>query len=297
MKPSAVLFGPFTGEMYWEFGRFVPHFIWKRKKEYKNGDVKFIVLTKPENFDMYGTYADILVPLKLKDESKYKPNCFRSDNLKTEDYFSIINLFKNQFSPRYNILEMIYPDISKRQYSNRNQYPKEKMSYDYSPRKSNKQLIEQNIDNKPIVILAPRYREGFKRNWPHWNKLYDLIYENKKLINNYNFVICGKYPDYIPDSKDRFFDINKIKQNINTSLIGLTMECMKKSVLTIGSQSAIPNISLLFGIKALEWGHQKHLHTITYNIRKTKVTFIEDMKYNINPESIYHEIEKNLKNN
>ena len=124
-----------SGEMYWEFGRFVPHFIWKRKKQYKKqDDVKFIVMTRPENFDMYGRYADILVPFRLKDDTKYKPNCFRLDNLKQEEYISIINLFKKQFQDRYQIIETIYPDITKKQYVNRNQYPKDKMSYEYLPR-------------------------------------------------------------------------------------------------------------------------------------------------------------------
>jgi len=292
---KAVLFH-MSGEMYWEFGRFVPHFIWKRKKQYKKqDDVKFIVMTRPENFDMYGRYADILVPFRLKDDTKYKPNCFRLDNLKQEEYISIINLFKKQFQDRYQIIETIYPDITKKQYVNRNQYPKDKMSYEYLPRKANLEMIQKYMNGKPVVILAPRYRHGFRRNWPYWNQLYDMIWETKKLTDKYNFVICGRYPDYVPDQKNRFLDINKMDQNINTSLIGLTMECMKKSVLTIGSQSAIPNISLLFGVHALEWGHQKHLHTVTYNIRKTKVTFLEDLKYEISPKIIYHEILKILK--
>ena len=151
------------------------------------------------------------------------------------------------------------------------------------------------MNEKPVVILAPRYREGFKRNWPHWTNLYDLISNNEMLMKKYNFVIIGKDPDYIPDSLNRFFDINMIEQNINTSTIGLTIECLKKSVLTVGSQSAIPNISLLFGVKTIEWGHQKHLHTVTYNIKKTKVTFFEDAKYKISPDTIYKEILNNIK--
>jgi hypothetical protein len=293
---DAILFGPFLGELYWEFGRFVPHFIWKRKKQYKNKDVEFIVLTKPENFDMYGRYANILVPLRLKNNDTYKPNCFRMDNLKEIDYFSIINTFKNQFKNRYNILETIYPDISKNQYSNKNQFTKDKMIYEYKPRLSNYELVNKYLTNdKPVIVLAPRYREGLKRNWPYWNDFYDLIIENEDLFNKYNFIICGRSPDYVPDNRNRFLDINFMNQNMNTSLIGLTMEFMKKSILTIGSQSAIPNISLLFGVHALEWGHQKQLHTINYNIRRTKVTFIEDMKYKISPKEVYKEMIRILK--
>lgn len=285
-----------VGELFWEFGRFAPHVIWKRLKQYKNrDDVDFIILTKPERFDIYGKHANILVPFRLKDNSKYKPNCFRLDGLKEDQYLTIINEFKNQFKDRYTILETVYPNISGKQYVNRSQYKPDKMKYDYLPREANQELVNKYMNGKPVVVLAPRYREGFRRNWLHWNELYDLIDSHKTLKEKYNFIICGRETEYIPDEKNRFLDINKFEQNINTSLIGITMICMKKSVLTIGSQSAIPNISLLFGVPALEWGHQKHLHTITYNIRKTKVTFLEDPKYNISARKVYDEVLKILK--
>lgn len=292
---NAILFF-MSGEMYWEFARFVPHFIWKRTHQYKKRkDVDFIVMTKPENFDMYGKYASVLIPFKLKDEEKYKPNCFRLDGISQTQYKQIIDVFKNQFRDRYNIIETITPDISKHQYVNKNQFPKNKMDYNYQPRSGNKDVIEKYMNGKPVVILGPRYRTGYKRNWPYWNELYDLIWENEILRNKYNFIICGKDPDYIQDQKFRFMDINKFEQNINSSLIGLTMECMKKAILTVGSQSAIPNISLMYGIPAIMWGHQKQLHTVTYNIRRTKVTFLEDLKYDIQPEKVYEEMLKILR--
>jgi hypothetical protein len=293
MKDAILFFC--VGEMFWEFGRFVPHFIWKRLDQYKGRkNIDFIVLTKPENFDMYGNYANILVPFRLNN-SLYKPNCFRLDNMTNVEYLSIIDLFKKQFQDRYNILEVVYPNIVGKNYMNKKQYLETQKNYNYSPRGSNKEIINSYLSKKQTVTLSPRYREGFKRNWNYWNELYDLIYSNKQLIEKYNFVICGKPLEYIPDKQNRFLDINNFEKTQNTSLIGLTMECIKKSILTIGSQSAIPNISLLFGVHALEWGHQKHLHTVTYNIRKTKVTFLDDPNYNIQPEKVYNEILKILK--
>lgn len=293
MKDAVLFFC--TGEFFWEFGRFAPHFIWKRLKQYKNrDDVEFIVLTKPENFDMYGRHANILVPFNLNGNTKYKPNCFRLDNMTTDEYLSIINTFKEQFKSRYNILETIYPNINGKNYVNRNQYQENQKNYNYSPRLANSEVVQKYMNGKPVVILSPRYREGFRRNWPYWNELYDLIYANKQWIENYNFIICGKKSEYIPDEQNRFLDINNFEGNKNTSLVGFTIECLKKAILTIGSQSAIPNISLLFNVPALEWGHQKHLHTVTYNIRKTKVTFLDDPKYNLLPKTIYRHIDKIL---
>lgn len=293
MKDAILFFC--VGEMFWEFGRFAPHFIWKKLNQYKGRkNTDFIVLTKPENFDMYGTHADILVPFRLNDPS-HKANCFRLDNMTNEEYLAIVNLFKNQFSDRYNILEVVYPKITGKNYVNRKQYLEEQKNYNYSPRGSNREIVNTYLNEKPAVILAPRFRDGFRRNWPHWNNLYDLIFSNKILIEKYNFVICGKPSEYISDEQHRFLDINNFEQTKNTSLIGLTMECMKKAILTVGSQSAIPNISLLFGVHALEWGHQKHLHTVTYNIRKTKVTFLDNPNYDIKPEKVYEEMIKILK--
>lgn len=285
-----------ASEFYWEAGRFVPYIIWKRLVQYKNrDDVKFIVMTEPERFDLYGKHADILVPFKLKNSKKYRPNCFRLDNITNDEYMSIIKIFKDNYKDRYNILETIYPSITEKQYVNKNQYPKDKLKYNYMPRNANKEILKKYLSDKPVVILAPRYREGFRRNWPYWNELYDLIYTNTKLIDKYDFVIVGKKPDYVSDDKNRFLDVNQMEQNINTSIVGLTIECIKKAVLTVGSQSAIPNLSLLLGVEALEWGHQKHLHTVVYNVKKTKVKFIDDVKYKVDPKIIYNDMLKILK--
>ena len=115
-------------------------------------------------------------------------------------------------------------------------------------------------------------------------------------MNNFNFIICGKDPDYLPDVKNRFNDLNQIEQNINTSLIGLLMSLLKRAFYTVGSQSAIPNISLLYRVSALEWGNQKEYHVNEYNILKTPVTFIEekDKTFKTPPNVIFDNMKKLL---
>jgi hypothetical protein len=71
-------------------------------------------------------------------------------------------------------------------------------------------------------------------------------------MDNYEFILCGKEGEYIKDERNRFLDINNIQLNDNTSLIGILLSLMDKSILTIGSQSAIPNLSLLKKIKVIE---------------------------------------------
>ena len=119
-----------------------------------------------------------------------------------------------------------------------------------------------------------------------------MIYDDKELVKNFNFIICGKEPEYIKDEKNRFFDINTIPIDNKISLIGLTIEIIKKSILTVSSQSALPTLSLLLKIPVLEWGHEKSYHTKTYNPFKTKIDFLDDRKYNISSKIIFKKIKE-----
>jgi len=296
MKEKILLAGPCLGELWWEFERFAPYVFWrKRELEQQHGKIMVSCLTRRDRFDIWGMNADILVPLDIPgDGTTYKQDCFRLTNFPIARYNLLLENFRKHYS-NYEILEHIYPKIDDKEFLNKNQFPRDKKLYDFIPRESNKQLINKYLrTEKPIVTLAPRFRVGFSRNWPYWSKLYDLIAQSKDL-KDYSFVICGKVLDYIPDKRDRFYDINKIKLDGSSSLIGVTIELLKKSILTVGSQSSIPNISLLLGTPTLEWGDQKKFHSVDYNVRNTPVTFIEDMKYQLEPRTILSEMMKILK--
>lgn len=294
MPDKAVLFGPFVGELYWEAGRFAPLLPYYKFKKFKNQDIKFIVLTREERFDLYGRYADILVPLKIPgDYIDKSPNCFKLDGLKNYEYIELAKKFKEKYSKRYKIIEHLYPDAQKRYYTNKNQFPRNQMIYDYKPRKQNYKLVDSYLPNdKPIVVLAPRYRNGFKRNWNRWPEFYDMVWNHDALKSDFNFIICGKPGEYVPDEKKRFYDINDIKLGESSSLVGLLLVVLERTFFTFGSQSAIPNLSLLYGVEVLEFGCQKKLHTVTYNVKNTPITFIEDMKYKIDTKTIFTHFNK-----
>lgn len=302
---EAILMGPCIGEFYWEAARFATILPYMKLKQYRNRDVKFIIYTRRERFDLYGKFADLLVPLKIEgDYTEYSPNCFRLDNYPEKQYTKMINKFHSNYSQRFRIIKHMYPDISGKAFMNRNQFPRKIRLFEFQPRQENFNLIEENITTKkPVIILAPRYRNNIndpkgikKRNWIYWNELFDMIYNDKELMKSYEFVICGKEGEYIPDKKDRFFDLNKIEITKKSSLAGLLIALLRtKTILTCASQSAIPNISLLCGVEALEWGHQKGLHTVTYNVRKTAVTFLDDPKYDIKPEIVFKNLNIILK--
>jgi len=290
MKERAILFGPFIGELGWEILRFSPLVPYHKKH---NPDAKIVVLTRPDRFDLYGEYADILVSLNI--DGKYKADCYRAIGFPMEEYKQLTDRLYNQFSKKFNIITHIFPNISGKNFANKNQYSQKQLKYKWKPRLANGEAIKNYILNdKQSIVLAPRFRDGLRRNWPHWKELYDLI-SNHDIYKKYNFIICGKPPDYIPDEKNRFYDINKIKLNSEISTIGLTIEAIKRSILTVGSQSGIPNLSMMMGIPVLEWGHQRHLHESTYNVKKTKIYFLDDMKYNLDPKIIFSKMIEILK--
>lgn len=297
-KKYAVLMGPFVGELYWEGGRFAPMLPNMIHKEYKNrNDIAYIILTRKERFDLYGKFADILVPLRIPgDYETLRPNCFKLNGLKGDQYKEIATKFKNKYQQKFKILKHLYPDISKAQYVNKNQYNRNKLKYVYAPRNENYKLVNEYIpDNKPIVVLAPRFRKGFKRNWKHWQRFYDLLWRKKDLLKDFTFIICGKKGEYRPDKFDRFYDMNKIPLGTQSSLVGLLLVILERAFFTFGSQSAIPNFSLLYGVDVLEFGCQKMLHTRTYNVKNTPITFVDDRNYKSDPNEMLKKLEKLLR--
>jgi hypothetical protein len=296
-KKKAVLFGPFVGEFYWEGGRFAPMLPYMLNKKYKGKDITYIVYTREDRFDFYGRNADILVPLKIDgDYEKKRPECFRLIGLKPDAYENMAAKFKLVYSKRYRIIEHVFPSVRKPAFLNKNQYLNRNMIFKYAPRDDNYHLVDEYLpkDGKPLIVLAPRYREGFKRNWKRWQDFYDLLYKDTNLIRNYNFIVCGKSPEYKPDQKDRFLNMNKIKLTKSSSSTGVLLAILERAYFAFGSQSAIPNLALLHGVEVLEFGCQKQLHTKIYNVKNTPITFIDNRKYDIEPSIILKQMNKLL---
>lgn len=296
-KPNAILMGPCVGELYWEAGRFAPMLTFMVQKEFRGRkDIAYIILSREDRFDLYGRNADILVPLRINnDYEKLTPECFRLLGFSLDKYQEVIKAFRDKYSTRFHIIKHIYPDISKKLYANKNQFPSKRMIYNYYPRRENYDLVEEYVpNNKPLVILASRFRNGFKRNWKYWYEFYDLLWSDK-LLEDFNFIICGKKGEYIPDKNSRFLDINNIELGSKSSLIGLLLVILEKAFFTFGSQSAIPNLSLLYGVDVLEFGCQKTLHTVTYNIKKTPITYIDNPRYDLDPKEALRILTKLLR--
>jgi len=298
MKEKAIL-ALHVGELGWEILRFAPHVLYLKNR---HPECKLIICTRQDRFDLYGNKAHILEPLLIDgDGDKYKGDCFRLSRFPEEQYQILCNKFKNKYSDEYDIIKTVFPKVDKINFQKKDQFNHNKMIYEFEPRPENYDLVNTWIhDDNPIVVIAPRYREKFARNWPYWKDLYELIYNDLALINTTTFVLCGKSPEYIPDPFNRFFDINGFPLDENTSLIGITIAILKRAILTVGSQSGIPNLSNLVGTPTFQWGHEQWQHQKTYNVKNTPTTFIKvgDNKSNysaLKAKTVYKEIKRLLK--
>jgi ADP-heptose:LPS heptosyltransferase len=294
-RQNIILVGPCVGELYWEFFRFAPY-VFNEQKKLNN--IPLVVLTRKDRYDIYGSRCIEFKDLTINNENNTRfGECFRMIGLNENDYYAICHAFFHSMKEKYNIVKHLYPPYKKGDYVNKDYYPLQDRLFEYKVRKENRKLVKKFLSDveKPIVILAPRYRKNFKRNWPHWQELYDKL-SNTKWHNEIEFIICGKKNEYVPDKYNRFKDINNIELSDNASLFGVLLELMKHAKLTIGSQSAIPNISLLYKVPVVEWGNQKKLHTITYNIYKTPVKFFESKNFDISLTEVFNQIVIDLTN-
>jgi len=287
MKEDAILTFH-AGEFGWEILRTTPHILWTYRTKYKKR-VKLIVCSRQDRYDLYGEDVDIFHPFEL-DEPHMKQDCFKLFGLRDRDYYDYFNYLVQLYSKKYNIIEKICPKIDNKKYTQRAQFPLNQMDYDFKPRKDCKSIYDFLYKtDKPSIVIAPRYRKGVKRNWPYWKEFYDLIEPLKK---EYDFIICGKEPDVRLDNRFNSATVSSIDwdEDISWSLVGLIITIMKNSILTIGSQSGLPNLSNLLGTPTLQWGNEKHEHTRTYNVKNTETRFIDDKTFNIPPDIIYNEL-------
>jgi len=292
MKEDAIL-AFHVGEFGWELLRMAPHVLWTKRKKYNN-KVKLIVCSREDRYDFYGDDVDIFHPFQPYNPDM-KQDCFKLTGFKDKEYYDFFNYLVRLYSKDYNIVEKICPKIDGRKYTQKNQFSQKQMDYNFKPRINNAKWCYHAIqENNPLIILAPRYRKDMPRNWPHWQEFFDLI---EPLREDYNFFICGKDPDVISDKKSRYYQITNIDSNnkYEISLTGITIELIKRSILTIGSQSGIPNLSNILGTPTLQWGNEKHEHTKTYNINNTETIFLEDKDFNIDPKIVFNELMNFLK--
>jgi hypothetical protein len=204
-KNKAYLFGPFFGEAAWEFFRFAPYAIHLKKTE---PNTILVVMTRPERFDFYGQYADILVPLEIKNEADvYKQSGFKLLGFPEEHAKRMCDLFVHAYKKKFYIKGIFTPDFSSLRYKLKWQFPRGKMDYDFVPRKKNIRIANNISKKKNIIIVDIGYK-----------------YETSK----YHVIDINYFKNLISSS------IN----NKNTTYYGCLIHLLKRSKFVIGNLSS-----------------------------------------------------------
>jgi len=203
MLDKAYLFGPFFGELSWEYFRFAPYAIYLKKI---SPDIKMIVFTRPSRFDLYGQYADILVSQRIPNEEKYDQAAFKLINYGDTVYKELVKKFKIQYEKNYHILDHYYPDIRSWRYKVKWQFPRDKMDYNFIARRKNREAVENFINDDSKIILT-----GREYDYPS---------------GDYNLI---KISDFIEAMQGQIIDDKSI------TYIGCLIELIKKSTFVVST--------------------------------------------------------------
>jgi len=213
MKARAILFGPFIGELCWEFFRFAPHAIYLKRRD---PGLRIIVLTRESRFDLYGQYADILIPLRIKNEESMGREGYKLLGYEEEYYNTIVKYFRLKFRKRYQILAHKYPDIRLWRYKTKWQISRREMDYEFKPREENVKIADTALGDHTGIV--------------------DIMGTNARTDD------------------DEFIDSTELTSNINdmikenSSSLGVLIECIKNVDYVVGNvKSDLSHLSLLLG--------------------------------------------------
>ncbi len=250
----------------------------------KHPDKRCIVATFVDRVDLYSNceiypiYVDGLYTRK-------RPDMYKVHHLdKGEEEGIIANLQEN-----YPKAYLCRPPTSK---YGRWLFQPEEQDFEFLPRSNNKKVINNLLNDKKSITISSRHRiDCTQRNWYdfHWYTLFDMV-------KDFNVFVTGTFGGYIrPTSKMPHCHCLEDYNTEGTSTIGLTIEAIKASRVTVGQQSGVPVLSLQLGTPVISWGHEKHRHTVEENPKGTTCYFFEDPSYSISPEIIYKQILEMIK--
>ena len=140
------LFGPFVGETTYELNYFVGHAIYLRKRDLRN---RIIVLTRKENFDLYGRYATTMVPLPI--DPSMKPKGFSCKKLSVSSYEELVRRFKMKYSKELKIHGHFYPRLATFLRDLKWYYPRNEIDFDFKTRSINSKIAKEFIKRNSII--------------------------------------------------------------------------------------------------------------------------------------------------
>ncbi len=143
------LFGPFVGETIYELNYFVGHAIYLRKLNPQN---KIIVLTRKENFDLYGRYATTLLPLPL--DKELVPRRFGCENMRANLFDEIVKKFQVKYHKQIKVHDHFFPKINTYLKDLRWYYPRAEVDFDFKPRPKNTNIAKSIAGSRTNFIVS-----------------------------------------------------------------------------------------------------------------------------------------------
>jgi len=270
MNIKANLFGPFVGSMSWEVYNFAPYAIHLKKE---NPATQLIVYTRPDRFDLYGSYADTLIPLRIKNDNKSYHNKFSLKGLNQNNYDKMIRMVNRKYKPYRDIENHFYPNIPGNNYEVRWQFPRDKMDYNFKPRQSNETFLNKLIGDDKVIFID---LSGF-----YLEESFYFLTKLDKLLDKKTCFVC-----YNPDNVDcellfssrKIINLHKYNHNENTSILGCSIIAIKKAVMTVAiNLSEISHLSLLLNKKLYLCRDYDPEFVKLINPKNTEIDLVDDL--------------------
>jgi len=252
---SCFLFGPFIGSLTYEMFQFAPYMIYLKKYKPLIGSVVF---TRPSRFDLYGQYADILVPLRVREDLEHES--FTIDGFQTSEYDLLKDGFRKQFKKKYNVKGRFCPNIESFRFKLKWQFPRYLMDYGFMPRLSNQGLLSRKLRTNPeLFVDLSGLKNGQKQ--PVLKQIRE---------SGYSFVNCENLNETLD------FD----KNDLNVSLLGCVILLLKGAQFTIGNlRSPISHLSLLLGTPVISIHETLSKDSVNLmNPLNSRVIYCEDIE-------------------
>jgi len=267
----ANIFGPFIGKLEWEMFYFAPHMIHLAKKT----KFKSIVFTRKSRFDLYGMYADILVPLDINESDLVVHGCGIEGY---EDNYEILaELVHKKYKRKFKIMNHLYPAIHDFYRTIKWQFPRSEMDYSFIPRLENKVLVDNlgELSPKNIFIDLTSFRT---------NEVKEVILSQvNKLVGKKDISITLYDPNFSNGLRCSFPQIKWINSlsvdNKYVTDIGCIMSILNKSLLTVGNlDSPYSHLSLLKKVPLVSILEDRASEDIELmNPLKTEVFVVKDI--------------------
>ncbi len=257
-----VIFGPIVGEFGWEI------IVWSgfiRRFKLDNPSVNVIVVTRENRKSLYEDIVDEVVGFEINGD--YKTFTPRTNTLMLLENNRKRKVGTNDIiEGKVQALKEKYPDAEQICFNNvpHSQIPPLPLCesyYEYNGTEKDKTVVQTIIDeykDKKIVVVFSRHRRDLtERNWAENN--WTILYDRLKYESQYLFIISGVSPSYVrPESQDNVIVLEDIESvNPEASVLGMSIEFVKKAVATFGTESAGMHLSRSMRVPAIFIGEDK----------------------------------------